>query len=161
MAMLFSAFPAHTAGERTPVTDHRDHAGCGVWSTERLGQLRLRTTAPRAGVARLHPVVLAPARDGYPDNSALYANGCEVSAAPSTSCGRRPATGVEDDRIVRRVTWRSAKVSSTTPRLRPQMPPVAATLWIRITDLRRPAPEGVSGSCRSALRGSAAAISLV
>ncbi|CKS15978.1 Uncharacterised protein [Mycobacterium tuberculosis] len=134
---IVQRLPAHTAGERT-VTDHRDHMPVAVsGQLERLGQ-PVRVRQRRAGVARLHPVVLALGTRRIPRQPALLTQGCEVLAASGqhlVDVGL--VTGVEDDRIVRRVEYPVQRQGEFHhSQVRPQMPPRGGNLVDQeLTDL--------------------------
>lgn len=131
---------------------------------ERLGQ-PVRVRQRRAGVARLHPVVLALGTRRIPRQPALLTQGCEVLAASGqhlVDVGL--VTGVEDDRIVRRVEYPVQRQGEFHhSQVRPQMPPVAATLWIRNSRISAASSRSCAWErcCRSAGPRICCSISLV
>jgi hypothetical protein len=121
--------PAHTAGERA-IADHRDHVPVAVpGQLERLGQA-VGVGQRRAGVAGLHPVVFALGARRVPGQAALLAQAFEIRAASGQHLvDVRLVTGVEDDRIVRRVehpVQRQRELDDAE--VRPQVPPGRSNL---------------------------------
>ena len=95
--------PAHAAGERA-VTDDGDNVAVAVpGQLEGLGQ-PVGIGQRRAGVAGLHPVVLALRARRIARKAVLLAQGVELVAATGQHLVHVGlVAGVEDDRIVRRV----------------------------------------------------------